>query len=236
MASRVLILGDSVMKGVVFDSLKNRYQLIKDSVVQRFARETQLEITNGAVFGATIEKGEQLLQRRKDTLKDYQYALVEFGGNDCDFDWKAIAVDPQAEHKPKTTIDEFSERYETLIADLRAQGVRPVLMSLPPLDADRFFATISKGLDGNAILSWLGGYKDTIYRWHESYNMAILKLAKKLQTPIVDVRSAFLIRPNYRDYLCEDGMHPNEKGHQLILETFLSFIRERQASLAAGVD
>ncbi|HHT44720.1 MAG TPA: SGNH/GDSL hydrolase family protein [Fastidiosipila sp.] len=223
--SRILVLGDSVMKGVVFDSLKKRYQLLKDSVTSRFMRATKLDVTNCAVFGATINKGEQQFLRRKDTLDEYTYALLEFGGNDCDFDWQAIAQNPEGHHLPNTTIDEFIARYEALIDDLRARHITPALMSLPPLDADRFFATISQGLDADAILRWLGGYKDTIYRWHESYNMAVMKMSREKNVPVIDVRSRFLVRRDYRDLLCDDGMHPNEKGHQLILKIILDFIR-----------
>ena len=35
---------------------------------------------------------------------------------------------------------------------------------------------------------------------------------------MIDIRSAFLVRKDYTDYLCEDGIHPNEKGHRLIRE------------------
>ena len=69
------------------------------------------------------------------------------------------------------------------------------------------------------------GYKDTIYRWHESYNMAVMKMSREKNVPVIDVRSRFLVRRDYRDLLCDDGMHPNEKGHQLILEIILDFIR-----------
>lgn len=225
MLPRILVLGDSVLKGVVFDSLLKRYRLLKEGVVSLFTRETALDVTNCAVFGATIVKGEQQLARRLDSLSGYSYALLEFGGNDCDFDWKAISENPSARHQPNTSIEDFIERYARLIDALREKKVVPVIMSLPPLDADRFFETISKGLDRDAILQWLGGHKDTIYRWHEAYNLAVLNMAKQKNVPVIDVRSSFLIRPDYRDLLCDDGMHPNARGHRLILQTIMDFIR-----------
>lgn len=233
MMARILVLGDSVMKGVVFDDIKKRYQLLRDSVTTRFMKETKLDVTNCAVFGATINKGEQQFLRRKDKLAEYKYALLEFGGNDCDFDWQAIADAPEKEHLPNTTITDFIARYESLIDELRAKDISVVLMSLPPLDADRFFDTISQGLNADNILKWLGGHKDTIYRWHEAYNMAVMQMSRAKNVPVIDVRSRFLVRRDYRDLLCDDGMHPNEKGHQVILDAILDFIRPLSLSPAA---
>ena len=37
----------------------------------------------------------------------------------------------------------------------------------------------------------------------------------------VYIRTAFLQRRDYRDYLCIDGIHPNDKGHILIADILL---------------
>lgn len=225
MLPRILILGDSVMKGVIFDQILKRYRLLKESVVSLFMKETRLDVTNCALFGATIKKGEQQLLRRKDTLDTYTHALLEFGGNDCDFNWREIAENPEGVHLPNTPVTDFIARYEQLIDDLRKNGVTPILMTLPPLDPDRFFETISAGLNKENILKWLGGHKDATYRWHESYSLAVIDLARRKEVPVIDVRSAFLVRTDYRDLICDDGMHPNEKGHRVILEMLLDFMR-----------
>ena len=34
--------------------------------------------------------------------------------------------------------------------------------------------------------------------------------------PVIDIRSAFLAQPDFRSYLCADGIHPNEAGQKLI--------------------
>ena len=34
--------------------------------------------------------------------------------------------------------------------------------------------------------------------------------------PVLDLRRLFLQKQDYRQYLCDDGIHPNEEGHQLI--------------------
>jgi len=44
---------------------------------------------------------------------------------------------------------------------------------------------------------------------------------------VVNIRNEFLRRSNYRDYLCVDGIHPNEKGHSLMEVFFLDIIARR---------
>jgi lysophospholipase L1-like esterase len=67
-------------------------------------------------------------------------------------------------------------------------------------------------------MKWLGDV-NMIYRWQELYNVEVMLLATKMAVPIIDIRSAFLKCKNYCDYLCEDGIHPNSKGYELIYRT-----------------
>ena len=85
------------------------------------------------------------------------------------------------------------------------------------------------GLSGDSILRWLGDVQH-IYRWHERYNAAVMRVAQECGCPLADVRDAFLAERDYGDLLCADGIHPNAKGHALmesVLEGFgYSFRRD----------
>ena len=59
------------------------------------------------------------------------------------------------------------------------------------------------------------------FEWQEMYNMKVLLLAQKLHVPVVDIRSAFLAQHGYQALLCEDGIHPNRKGHRFIYKTIM---------------
>jgi lysophospholipase L1-like esterase len=102
-----------------------------------------------------------------------------------------------------------------LIGLVQKNGGRPVLLNLPPIDPKRYFRWISKGLDKTNILAFLGEI-ETIYRWQEMYSKEVEELAVKEKIPFIDIRSGFLNKKNFSDYLCADGIHPNEKGHLLI--------------------
>jgi lysophospholipase L1-like esterase len=228
MIDSICVFGDSIMKGVIFDAIKGKYIFLKSSFLNILGkRNSEVKVDNYAKFGCTVTVGKKLIERHADKLPNYTYTALEFGGNDCDFDWKAISENPEALHIAKTPIDEFEVIYSDIIDSVIDTGSTPVLFSLPPLNARRYFSWISKGLNSENILHWLGD-EEHIYRWHEMYNIAVLKLASAKNVMLIDIRRAFLETRNYLGLLCEDGIHPNEAGHALISEV----IRKRVPTLA----
>lgn len=118
--------------------------------------------------------------------------------------------------------------YTDLIEKIKKMDKTPVLLSLPPIDSKRYFEKISKGLNGHNIMEWMNNDKQFITNWHERYNIEVFKLALTNNIPIIDITSKFLEEKNYNKYLCEDGIHPNEKGHELIAESIKEHIEEKK--------
>lgn len=217
MVQSVCIFGDSLAKGVVLDETRNRYQLLKHSFVHLMEQRRHWKVANYAKFGITVKKGEQILQNTPDDLSQYDYTVLEFGGNDCNFNWAEVAENPLAPHVCRTPLEEFQQTYEWMIEQVRARGGKPVALSLPPIDAQRYFVQLSRGLNADNILRFLGDIEH-IYRWQAMYSAAVVLLAKAYRVPVIDIRAAFLLTEDYRAYLCKDGIHPNEKGHALIAQ------------------
>ena len=212
----ICVFGDSLSKGVVFDKIRKRYAFIKDSFVNLIGNKMSFHIENFAKFGCTIGKGKNIIQKNQEAIQKSDFVVLEFGGNDSDFAWDEISKEPEAKHLPKTPLNEFAETYADIILQVQETGKKPVILNLPPLDAERYFAWISRGLNSDNILRWLGGSEGFIYRWHEMYNMQVCRLANYMKVPLIDIRSTFLEKHNYSDFLCVDGIHPNEAGHRLI--------------------
>ena len=162
--------------------------------------------------------GINILKRHQSTLNNFDYTLLEFGGNDCDYKWEEISEHPQKEHLCNTPIPVFREQYLALINLVKQNNGNPVLLSIPPIDSARYFKWVSKGLNPANILSFLGEV-EAIYKWQEKYNTIVLEVAEACKVPLIDIRNSFLESGDYRDYLCEDGIHPNEKGHLLIAKS-----------------
>ena len=216
MLNSICILGDSVAKGVVLNSDAGRYALLKDSFANRIASEKNIVVKNLSRFGSTVSKGLEMLDRHRSELKNYDHVVLEFGGNDCDYKWPEIAADPAAEHQPNTAPSLFMEQYAEMIREVRNAGSRPVLLSLPPIDAPRYFAWFSRKISKEGLLAWLHNDVEHIYRWHEMYNLEVARLAGQMNVPLVDITSPFLKRRDYRSMICSDGIHPNAQGHELI--------------------
>ena len=49
--------------------------------------------------------------------------------------------------------------------------------------------------------------------------------------PIIDITSKFLEIKNYSNLLCDDGIHPNEKGHKIIAGAIKEHIEKRTIKL-----
>lgn len=218
------IWGDSLLKGIVFDEENGRYKPLKQCSVNLFNKLFPISIKNNSRFGCTAPKALSNLESALDKGFQADAVLLEFGGNDCDYDWPAVSANPQAEHVPHTPYREFCQTMEKMVNLLLEHHIKPVLMNLPPIDSDRYFNWISNlpGVNGENVLKWLK-QRDAIYRQQERYSQAIERLAYRLNLPLIDVRNQFLPIRDYREYLCVDGIHLNGSGQKLLSEVFSSY-------------
>ena len=227
--------GDSIMKGIIANNNNNngtnttelrggliKYVITDNNFVSRIESHNGKTIRNLSRFGSTILGGLKNLDRHLREIQPGDTVVLEFGGNDCNFDWKAIAEDPYKEHKPSVTLEEFRKLYREAIEKVLSVGAKPVLLSLPAILPLRFFDFVSQGLNKDNILLWLGGDTNTIANWHEQYNLEIFKIGAEQGVPVIDISTTFLSRRGLGDCYCIDGMHPNELGHDIIAEAILT--------------
>lgn len=227
---KLVALGDSIIKGVLVQSEgeRSRYSLADKSIVECCAEKLGGESLNLGKMGCTIEAGERILNRYLDKMSGAQYVLLEYGGNDSDYNWQEIAEAPEKEHFPRTRLEVFEQVYERVINKIKEMGAIPLVLSLPPMDAERYFAFFSQkwedGFRAN-VMRWLGGSTNTIMSGHELYNLATMRIAQRTGVQWIDVTSGLLKGHNFRTYLCDDGIHPNERGQRMIAEAVLQSLR-----------
>ena len=213
--SNVIAFGDSVMKGVLLDENTGRYVTHKgrfDAIEERF----HIAIENNARFGFTVERG---FEQIKKTIKEENHpdiVLLEYGGNDCNFDWKDVSEHPDKEHFPVISPEKFEKTYNDLLNYVISCGSVPVIILPPPIDSEKFLSWVCwNGLSRENIVSWLGE-PSLIYRWQEHYSRICERIARQRDTAVIDLRTAFIISHEYSSLICADGIHPTEKGHKII--------------------
>ena len=223
--TKVTALGDSLTKGVILTEA-NKYTLIENSYLDIVSRELDLQVSNYGRFGSTIDMGNAIIRRHSEDIASSEYTFIEYGGNDCDFDWMKIADSPMEDYTPKTTLNDFKERFIKLINKVRDLGSKPVIISLPPILSTPYFSFFSRMMleeQKRNVINWLGGSTDIISRWHESYNRALFMIAPETQTPIIDITTPFdTFRGDISSLYCADGIHPNVQGHRMIATTIIN--------------
>ena len=224
MPDKIYIYGDSLLKATVPD-VDFHYHFHINEVMQRY--QTKLvEVVNRSKMGATIRKGLSLVRHDLDRGLEARYALVSYGGNDSDFDWEAVAAAPEQDHLPRTTLPEFTEKLHCAVTALKSAGVQPVLMTLPPIDGQRYFRFISQKTDGGSVLRWLGDV-GRIYRHQELYSDAVAALAFAEGVPLIDVRRQFLPQRDLSGLIAADGIHLTMSGYRCLFDTLADWVRAR---------
>lgn len=214
--SKLLIFGDSILKGVTFSEEMGRYKICKPDYT--VLENNGYEVTNLSKMGATIDYGEKVLKEELAEYDEDSVVILEYGGNDCDHPWRDISDAPEDAHGPVVTHEEFEQRYKGCVEYAKSKGAKVFISNLVPLDSDKYMDWISRGLNYDVILNWLGD-KSMLYRWHESYSRITEKIAKLLGIQLIDLRGAFLTNHKFARLIGKDGIHPTEDGHRLICNT-----------------
>ena len=143
------------------------------------------------------------------------------------YDWQAIAADPSAKHNPQMDLVAYKALYTNRIAQARAQGLEPVLVSLPIIDENRFFAFITRGMsiqERKNVLYWLGGHIERLRNIHALYNLALFRLAATQCVHIIDITSPMLASDHYDQLLEQDGITLSPEGQALVDDELASLV------------
>ena len=151
------------------------------------------------------------------------------------FDWQSIASNPAATHEPKLDLVAYKALYINKIAQARACGQEPVLISLPVIDENRYFAYITRGMsmqERKNVLYWLGGHTERLRNIHDLYNILLFRLAALQCVHIIDITSPMLENAHYEQFLEADGITLSETGKQIV-DNELSAFSSRFSLLAS---
>lgn len=215
----IKIIGDSILKGTLYNSETNSFDF--HNYLQSIPSSENL-----SKFGCTVTKGSDYINRVLEKDSNCKYILMDFGGNDSDYNWKEISDDPLGKHSPKTPIEVFTSTYVSLIRHIKELGITPVITTLCPICSRKYYAYLLKAYDCSSarVMTWL---KDIsrLGETQERYSEIVKQIAEQEQVSLIDLRKPFLEVPDFCTLLCADGIHPNEEGQKIILDCLSNFFK-----------
>ena len=210
----ILLFGDSIAQGIVLGE-DEKYRISRTGCI-RLLRRRGLPIRNYGVHGFTILQGMDSFRQISDVSGTC--CVIEFGGNDCDLDWDAVSQDPTAFHDGRVPLKEFEQALRLFVTEAREKGSRPVLVTPLALMSERYFRWVCRGRNREHILKYLRDDPESISRWQERYATVIRETAWEMDCALEDIRFWMLNQENYPELICQDGIHPNEEGHEKLAE------------------
>ena len=224
---KVSVFGDSILKGVQYNQKSGRY-VVEDNIgFDGIAERAGYSVQNFSKLGCTVTKAWNYLQRMFPKI-DADLVFMDFGGNDCDFDWKAISDSPLNIHKPNTEYYDFIGTYNNMVDYILAKRRMPVLATLVPIQADEYieYVVSENNLDRRNINKWLGGDVKRIENYQRVYSDAVKGIASRKDIPYIDIRAAFEANVDTTALMCRDGIHPNDRGQAVIHDCFEAFLED----------
>jgi len=128
--------------------------------------------------------------------------IFAYGANDS-------AFVPSKNHF-RVNVDTFKENLNKTIIEAKKFSNKIYIQTITPVVEEETVNPINKD-------------KSRTNKWIEEYNSKVLEVAKEQGIEVIDINPAYL-KQNYKDLFCKDGLHPNDKGHELIFKTVLEKI------------
>lgn len=129
--------------------------------------------------------------------------IFAFGANDAAF----LASD----NKFRVSKDEYEGNLSNILEKADKISKKIMLVNILPV-----VESMNNGRNG----------KTRQNKYMQEYNLILEKLSKKFELRLVDVYSVFMKAGHENLFIKEDGLHPNDEGHQLIFETVRPALQE----------
>jgi len=208
---RIVALGDSTTEAGWEGNAKSVYPERLEAALE--ARGIDVEMINAGISNTTSREAVERLD--SDVRRfDPDYVIIQFGINDS---WIDASL---GRTEPRLTLDEYERYLKTIIATLRADGAKPILMTANPM---RWSALYGDELRDPALGFDFDDPRG-INRLLDLYSQRVREIAREEKVPLVDVSERFeaydrVPGQSIRDILISnDDIHPNDAGHALIAE------------------
>ena len=213
--NKISVYGDSILKGAVTGTGSGHlFDVIEENSLNLAEKALGFELNNQSAFGSVISKAQRKLNGEIERGREADLAIIESGGNDCDYDWNVVCASPFEAHAPRVPLADFIRIVDEMVRVCRENKITPLVMTMPPIVADRWFAHICSGRSAENIMTVAKNGAADLYRHHEIYNMSLIKYCYQNNVQFIDMRLAMLETDDYSELMCADGIHPNRNGYK----------------------
>lgn len=213
---KLVVFGDSILKGVItIPNSDKLFDVTENDSLSLAQKELGFELDNRSIYGNITSKGLIKLQKFFEKGGEADFCIIEFGSNDCDYDWGTLVQ--------KVPLAEYLENLSAMVKLCRDNKVTPLMMGLIPYVCDDWYQTIIKGQNEAAILDFLGGSSETLGKNQLIYKNAQADFVQKNNVQFLDPWTIF---EGHKELMCYDGIHPNEKGYELLSKAWIKFLSE----------
>ena len=225
---KLVVFGDSILKGVItIPNSDKLFDVTENDSLSLAQKELGFELDNRSIYGNITSKGLIKLQKFFEKGGEADFCIIEFGSNDCDYDWNIFKpgaeLPPVSEIKQKVPLAEYLENLAAMVKLCREHKVTPLMMGLIPYVCNDWYQTIIKGQNEAAILDFLGGSSETLGKNQLIYKNAQADFVQKNNVQFLDPWTIF---EGHKELMCYDGIHPNEKGYELLSKAWIKFLSE----------
>ena len=223
---KLVVFGDSILKGVItIPNSDKLFDVTENDSLSLAQKELGFELDNRSIYGNITSKGLVKLQKFFEKGGEADFCIIEFGSNDCDYDWNIFKpgaeLPPASEIKQKVPLAEYLENLKQMVELCRSNKVTPLMMGLIPYVCDDWFKTIIKGQNEAAILDFLGGNPEQLCKNQLIYKNAQADFVQKNNVQFLDPWTIF---EGHKELMCYDGIHPNEKGYVFLAQGWIHFL------------
>jgi acyl-CoA thioesterase-1 len=194
----ILAFGDSITYGSWSPIDTSWCSLLRSHMDKKFDGNYSSygRVYNLGIGGETTDDAiKRFLPETQARLRDEEEIvfIIAYGANDACF----IA----SEQKFKVALGKFAPNIQKILTEAKTFSSKIMLLNILPV-VER-----PKEDSGQTRLN----------KHFEQYNQKLAQIAQENTVVLVDVNTAFQ-KTNYAILLGTDGLHPNEKGHQVIFE------------------
>lgn len=157
------------------------------------------ETTDGLVSRFLLE----IKARIREEKQEENIFIFAYGANDA-------AVIPSL-NKFRVGLEYFKNNLENTVDQAKKFGNKIFILNIAPVNEEFTAAPVNEDMS-------------RLNKNIEIYNKRIKEMADNKGIYFVDVNLAFM-NNDYKSLFCEDGLHPNESGHEIIFNELLKILK-----------